>query len=180
MPLRRAVHDVAFDQVHDVGGRRAVRPGFQQRRDGLGAAERRPEHEGGLSPLGFAGVHRGAMVEQDGDGAHISGGGGEVERRRARFGHRRRVGPCLGQNRDDLAVTLLGRYVQRSVRAQPRGRLERCPRVDQQPRDFAIPVQGRPVNAGHPVAVGRVHVGAVREQRPDGLDVVPFGGVGDG
>ena len=51
--------------------------------------------------------------------------------------------------------------------------------MDQHGREIGVAVPRRPVERRHAVALGRVHIGALFEQRADGGDVAAHGGVGD-
>ena len=61
--------------------------------------------------------------------------------------------------------------VERGVAADACLRLHVGRRRDQELGDLGVAALGRPVQRGHAVAPGRVHVRALIEERPDGLRV---------
>ncbi len=152
-------------QIDDSRSDRGVGTVLQQFCHHVAAVASGREHQRGLAVCGFPGVGVGLVREQRLDRIHLAGCRRQHER--CRPGRRRRVDvrSRIHQRVDDRRRAVLAGEVQRRVAAQPCRRPHVGPGVEQNAGQLGIAVGDRPVQRGHAIALGRVHIGAVAQQR---------------
>ena len=176
-----AVDLLPLVHVHDAGRGSRIGAGGHQAAHHCGAASGRGVHERRLAPLRLTGIHDGPVVEKGLHRGEITGRGGVVERLdTGRIGPRRRARTLLQKDPDEVGGALPSCEVERSVVAQARHGFGMCPRHQEDLRQFGVAVLGGPVESGHAVAVGGVHVLATPKHGAHTVGVVGAGGVGDG
>ena len=165
-------------QVERGRGGRQVGAVAGQRRDDGGAVGGRGEHRRGQPASRLAGVDVGAARQEQFHRAEVARRGREHQRGGAVVGLGGRIGPAFEQRLDDAAVAELGGQQQRRVGADA-GRRPRVGAGLQQHRGQGrLVVHRRPVQGRHPVALRRVDVGTLGEERLDGGGVAARGGIG--
>ena len=164
--------------VDHMGLDRRIRAGSEQRAHHVGPAVGGGEHERGLPVGGFLRVHVGALVHQGHRDLRVARPGGVVERGFARLGGRFEVGARIRQQAHDAGMARPAGNHDGGEAAQPGGCLQVRARKDEDVGQLLLAVLGRPVQRGHAVALGRVHVRARAQQLAHLVGVAAHGGVG--
>ena len=166
-----AVHGVEVGQVDHLRGDFEVRAALHQhvhRPEPVGGGG---EHQGRLPPGALADVHVGPVVEKGRDGLGVPRLRGEMQRRRPARRAGVRVGTGFQQRPHNRHPAAPPRDVQRRMATEASRRLKMSAGVEQHLGQLAVAPHRRPMQRGHAVGPGRLHVGAPFEQGPHGRRV---------
>ena len=152
--------------------------GTQESSNRLRAIVRRRERERCLAPRRLACVYEGAPLHEVGHNPGVAGRGGKVKGRGAgvggwRVGFRLR----LEKKRYEPGMSRPRRHVEGGVPADSGSGVHVRPGVQQHLAELDVSVPCRPMQSRHPVALGRVDVGALPQQLPHDIDVASLGRV---
>ena len=167
------------EQVDHFRGGLVIGAAREQQLHGVGAIERRREHQ---RRLAFGGVFRvdvRAVFHQRGDRLRVAGRRGNHQRGGAVGRRRFRIGAGGQQRRHHRGMTALGREIQRRVAAQARRGAQVGAGVDQHLRQVGVAFHGGPMQGGGAVALGLVDVEPLLEQCAHGFGVAVHRGVRD-
>jgi hypothetical protein len=167
-------------EIHHLRRRVHVGAPGRQRANHVGSSERRRHHQRGLILHLLHGIDVGAAVEQRLHRCYVPGlrrehqGGGAVGRRRIRIG-------AAGDERfNHPGVSVPAGDEQRAVAADPGCRLHVRAGVEQDLRQLEVAFLDCPMQRRHAVALRRVDVGAILQERLDGVPVTVHRGVDHG